>query len=536
MSAATLRELVARPELGLRVVVGEDTALATPVRRGYVTDLPDPSRYLSSRDLVLTSCLWYHDDDDCARFVRALRECGAVGVVAGLAGLTPPDVMPDALVTACRDEGLTLLTLGSDRSFGPICETILLGRVAADNARSRKIDGFHRDLVEAVRGGSEPQDTMELFSREFELPCWLLTSDGVTASSHRYLPTESDLAAVRRACTESSDASGDAPVPVPGSQHRSHAWLIRDESRTVLAAFVVGMPTAEDETDLDRVISALVGVIALELELSRRERDADSRQLLDLVEALADDRAAPGEVSARLRLLGADPNASLLIAAAVGQVPFGVADSLAATLTAAFPDAVIRTCTAPDDVVVLVNGADIDPADVGDALRAGFGFRDSDDEHLRIGISDPVTSVSGAADGLRVARTRLDTARESAERIAAVHGYQLDSYTAFIEALPLASRAQFSTQLLEPLSSYDARHGSDLVATLSSFLETCGSWQRSADELQVHVNTLRYRIQRIEELTGRDLSTMAVRVDMFLALRCAAAVALAQQNAVPGLP
>ncbi|MEV0199333.1 helix-turn-helix domain-containing protein [Nonomuraea sp. NPDC050691] len=31
--------------------------------------------------------------------------------------------------------------------------------------------------------------------------------------------------------------------------------------------------------------------------------------------------------------------------------------------------------------------------------------------------------------------------------------------------------------------------------TLDAFLETCRSWQRAADELYVHVNTLRYRVQ-----------------------------------------
>jgi DNA-binding PucR family transcriptional regulator len=37
--------------------------------------------------------------------------------------------------------------------------------------------------------------------------------------------------------------------------------------------------------------------------------------------------------------------------------------------------------------------------------------------------------------------------------------------------------------------------------------------------MHVHVNTVRYRVKRVEELTGKDLSTMADRVDFFLALR-----------------
>jgi DNA-binding PucR family transcriptional regulator len=56
------------------------------------------------------------------------------------------------------------------------------------------------------------------------------------------------------------------------------------------------------------------------------------------------------------------------------------------------------------------------------------------------------------------------------------------------------------------------------VHTLEAFLGCSGSWNRCAAELHVHVNTLRYRIRRIEELTGRDLGTLENRVDFFLAL------------------
>jgi len=66
---------------------------------------------------------------------------------------------------------------------------------------------------------------------------------------------------------------------------------------------------------------------------------------------------------------------------------------------------------------------------------------------------------------------------------------------------------------------YDARHGAGLQATLEAFLDCSGSWSRAADALHLHVNTVRYRIARVEELTGRDLSRLEDRVDVFLALR-----------------
>jgi DNA-binding PucR family transcriptional regulator len=74
-------------------------------------------------------------------------------------------------------------------------------------------------------------------------------------------------------------------------------------------------------------------------------------------------------------------------------------------------------------------------------------------------------------------------------------------------------------RLLGPLRDYDARHNAELMPTLRSFLSCDGSWSACASLMYVHVNTVRYRIGRIEALTGRDLSVLADRVDFFLALR-----------------
>lgn len=72
--------------------------------------------------------------------------------------------------------------------------------------------------------------------------------------------------------------------------------------------------------------------------------------------------------------------------------------------------------------------------------------------------------------------------------------------------------------ILAPLQSYDRGHQSDLVHTLDVFLSTCGQWNSSANQLGVHVNTVRYRMARIEEITGRKISSMSELVDLYLAL------------------
>ncbi|MFG2176230.1 PucR family transcriptional regulator [Streptomyces niveus] len=59
-----------------------------------------------------------------------------------------------------------------------------------------------------------------------------------------------------------------------------------------------------------------------------------------------------------------------------------------------------------------------------------------------------------------------------------------------------------------------------LLQTLETFLARDGSWARAAEELHLHVNTVHYRIGRIEQITGRDLSRLDDRLDLRAALLC----------------
>jgi sugar diacid utilization regulator len=173
------------------------------------------------------------------------------------------------------------------------------------------------------------------------------------------------------------------------------------------------------------------------------------------------------------------------------------------------------------EVVLLVNGADPTADSLvrqldrpADGQRALLGAR-----RLRIGISDPTTSVGQLHSALLVARARMRAITGSAP-IRWSTGANAPSHDALLALLSDRVRQAFAQSMLSPLVDYDARHGSDLVRTLRAFLDSGCAWQQAASDLHVHVNTLRYRIGRIEALTARDLSSMRDRVDFFLALEC----------------
>jgi len=95
----------------------------------------------------------------------------------------------------------------------------------------------------------------------------------------------------------------------------------------------------------------------------------------------------------------------------------------------------------------------------------------------------------------------------------------------------------FVRDWLGALIDYDARKGGDLVHTLSVYLERGGSHAAAAEALSVHRSTLRYRLDRIREILGRDLSQADIRFNLQLATRCRVAlVAMQDKTEEPLLP
>lgn len=89
---------------------------------------------------------------------------------------------------------------------------------------------------------------------------------------------------------------------------------------------------------------------------------------------------------------------------------------------------------------------------------------------------------------------------------------------------PLLSRLSRSEdlapfrELVEPLVRYDRERGSDLVRTLRVYFACGANASEAADKLFLHRNSMLYRLQRIEGLTGADLKNPKVGLILQLGL------------------
>ncbi|MFB8348151.1 PucR family transcriptional regulator [Streptomyces niveus] len=182
--------------------------------------------------------------------------------------------------------------------------------------------------------------------------------------------------------------------------------------------------------------------------------------------------------------------------------------------------------TAPAEGAAAAKPADTEPAHTGlradvllAAVRRPLAAGLADDGRLTLGVSGAVHSAEGLRGALEEARHARRVAAARPGRVCAAGHHELASHVLLLPFVPDDVRRAFTARLLDPLREYDRRHRAELVPTLEAFLDCDGSWTRCAARLHLHVNTLRYRVGRIEQLTGRDLSRLEDKLDFFLALR-----------------
>ena len=80
-----------------------------------------------------------------------------------------------------------------------------------------------------------------------------------------------------------------------------------------------------------------------------------------------------------------------------------------------------------------------------------------------------------------------------------------------------AGRA-FADECLGALEEYDADHHRELLQTLDAFYRCGQNVARAAETLIVHLNTVKYRLKRVHELTGHDPYDPGTALDFQVAL------------------
>lgn len=558
-----LRALLENDALGLRLLGGDDE-LDRGVRGVMTTDLRDPSRYLSGGELVLTGLAWRRSPEDSEPFVRILAAAQVAGLAAGEAELGD---VPDDLVQACLRHRLPLFAVNESVAFATITEYVVRqvsGERAGDLAAV--VDRHRRLMTSGPAGG--PDAVLDLLGSDLDLRAWVLSPTGrQVAGVGEGLPAEvgaalagEHLAAVRtgRHAPHRAVVGGVTYSLFPiRNTGRGAAPAFGDVREGVLSDWLLAVEADAGDwpaarLDLLQGVTQLIAVERDRREAARTVRRRLAQEVLELVQT----GAAPAEIAARLRVaapvllpgLGTAPHWQVVVARVdwgaeasveTGPVAQSLLEEILVDPSVAGPDSADRIAVAHtgDEAIALVplpavklgaleeEGGALD-ADAGlhadvllQSVRTPLSAGLAEDGRLTLGVSAPVHSAEGLRGALEEARHARRVAAARPGRVAAAGHHELASHVLLLPFVPDDVRRAFTARLLDPLRDYDRRHRAELIPTLEAFLDCDGSWTRCASRLHLHVNTLRYRVGRIEQLTGRDLSRLEDKLDFFLALR-----------------
>lgn len=520
--------------LDLTLLWGDAALLRREISGVTATDLEDPVRFLQPGEIVLSGLVWWSAEGGRARadrFVSALRTSGAAALLAGeeTHGEVPGDVLD-----ACREQGIALLAVPARTNFRAITEAVYL-RQWGDLSRR---PSPHYLLPENVRHElsrllAQDASPAELLDRAFAhlgaLSCYLVTATGRTVAR---TPAAPALPPRHLADSLRRDAGISLRVTTDASPYDT--WYLH-------------LPTSEGAPP--RLLHEIADVIAQHHDHLDRHRAA-ARSAADALVALLDASGTDTPaLRAALRTCGLPVDGPFRVIAAtlgsgrgdwaaraleevlgqVGDGPFAVghlADGQAVAVTAV--TAVTATGTATAD-------------GTGDSSRLADGWPAlhacSPRVALHAGVSASAATADALAGGLAQARfalTAARTTRPDGARVTATE--ELTTLDALLAGIPADVRAAYSSRVLGPLAeagNRSAPHGA-LLETLETFLTHNGSWARAAEALHLHVNTVHYRIQRVEGLTGRDLSRLDHRLDLRAALLCRSVAGPAVPATAPG--
>ncbi|MER5868377.1 helix-turn-helix domain-containing protein [Streptomyces sp. NPDC002044] len=481
-------ELLQSENLGLTLLWGEEALLSQDISGVTATDLEDPGRFLGPGELVLSGLVWWSRDDPgkADRFVAALAEAGATAL---LAGEETHGRIPAELVAACRAHRVPVAAVPATTSFRAVTEAVYLrqwGDLSRRPTRTFALpENVRAELSRLLESGAGPAELLDRACAHLgRVSGYLLTASGRTVAR---TPSAPALPAGR---TVAAAARGGVRLRVETESTPYDAWHLY-------------LP--DPDAAPPRVLHEIAEILA-------QYRDGQPRRAAAV-------RVASEELFALLEGDGpADPGALEEALAAAGLPPGGPYRVLAATSGDALAEALAHLEGIPYAVcgaAAVLSEAEAAEPDPTAGLRPVWpliqacGDAEAD---LRLGIG----ARAAGTGQLRVSLSQARYALTAADATVPVRGVeQLDTLSELLAGVPADVRRVFAARILGALGDGMLRE------TLEVFLANNCSWTRTAEALHLHVNTVHYRMDRVEVLTGRDLTRLDHKADLYAALRCA---------------
>jgi purine catabolism regulator len=511
----SVKDLVGALELEL--VAGERAAGA-PIRWVHVSELEDPAPWLSGGELLLSTGMQLHDEESQRAYIGRLVEHHLAGLGFGL-GFSHA-TLPEALVDEARELDFPLFGVPYEMPFIAITERAfsslvneqldVLQRAVSIQRRMERLVLDQRSLGEVVRG----------LANSIGATVMVLDTAGRTLACHAFR-RELDGALVGAIRSEVAARAG-TPSPrgfVPQSSAlagRAIALPVPSGSGGAATSWLVAVPESDSVADFERFLAHhAVMVVALAQMRERVVAETERRLAGDVLGLVLSGRIDGEETAIRLAPFAISGDAAVLVLGV--EDPDVMEDELSRILGELGVEALVATvATARRRLLCAVLSAVHEPlalaADVRELLAA-----DGRSVRAAVSHSAPLAMLRRSFHEARCALEVGALANGASPAVASAD--DLGAYRLLLSLQEDDGLRHYCDDVLGPIERSRTGHGDELLRSLEAFLEHNGSWEAAARALFCHRHTLRYRMSRIEELTGRRLDRVENRIEFWLALR-----------------
>jgi DNA-binding PucR family transcriptional regulator len=524
----TLRDLLR--DLEVRVVAGE-AGVESAVRWVHISEILDPTPWLSGGELLLTTGLQLDRPQAQREYVARLAGHGLAGL--GLGTGFAHAAVPEPMIAAADELGFALFEVPYEVPFIAVTEKAfthlvnehyaVLQRALSAHERlerivlsERGLDGVAGALASLIGGPAVIFDARGevLARRAARTP---LHESAVAALSEEL--RDRARAGGRRGYAPGGELAGRAlALPVPrtppgnglaGDGPAPQAWLVAAKD---------GAPL----TEFDRLtLHQAVTVVALELLRRRVVDDTERRLAGDVVSAMVSGELDGAELARRLQPFGLGDRAAVVVLMPPRSLKAVAEDALARALREEAP-AGLAAGTGNFSCVLLApprGGGDDELFALAERLRARVSFEVGAELAAGAGRLVPAGELRRAFHEARCALEARGLAAANGSSGGLATYRDLGSFQLLLSLQDDEALRLFCDSILAPIEEGEGAYGGELMRSLEAFIECNGQWERAARQLYCHRHTLRYRIRRVEELTGRSLDSARDRIDFWLALR-----------------
>lgn len=502
--------MLADDELGLELVAGRGGVDGRgSITWAHITDLPDPTPWLSGGELVLTTGLSLQDSHEAQRrFVVGLdrRGCAAVGFGVGVW----LDDVPPAMLVEAELRSLPVFTVPYEVPFIAVTKYVSRRVFESHYAGLRRALDLHRRMLSAVTSGDGLDAVLAALVRS------IAAVDVVVFDPFGRVLARAD---------GTEDPLDDAALWRLVAPRQHEAGTLTTVGRTVsiwplqIVGAVDGVLALVSVEQIDEAEHLMVeqgmAAAAIELSRSRTARRARRAEVAEVLHETLEGRTSSARLSGRLEQFGLDATGSYqVVAVAPGQTsgrsgassgsqpgpPLRVVTADAGSETAC---GLLEDATAPDARAAVgaideVAYAIVQPHDAPIGATVVALAHERGVSPPRIGRSAVQTDVDGLSSAVRQA---LAAARRSDGRVVDLADVGVEGVLASLHTDTAA--AAFSERMLGALRAHDDESGA-LIDTVRAYLAHGCRPGPAADALRVHRHTLAYRLDRVAQLTGRD--------------------------------